>query len=88
MMGAVAQCVRELLRERQREEITLAKRAGKYRGPNRMMTTARTAELRERAATDESKAGLAREFGISRDTRYRYLVVAASHELTGVDNEA
>ncbi len=76
VMGAFAQFERELIRERQREGIAIAKRAGKYRGRKPVLTAARGAELRERAATGESKAGLAREFGISRDTLYRYLAVA------------
>ena len=76
VMGAFAQFERELIRERQREGIAIAKRAGKYRGRKPVLTAARSAELRERAATGESKAGLAREFGISRDTLYRYLAVA------------
>ena len=33
------------------------------------------AELRRRVALGDSKAGLAREFGISRDTLYRYVPV-------------
>ena len=76
VMGAFAQFERELIRERQREGIAIAKRAGKYRGRKPVLTAARVAELRERVATGESKAGLAREFGISRDTLYRYLAVA------------
>ena len=76
VMGAFAQFERELIRERQREGIAIAKRAGKYRGRKPVLTAARGAELRERVATGESKAGLAREFGISRDTLYRYLAVA------------
>ena len=76
VMGAFAQFERELIRERQREGIAIAKRAGKYRGRKPVLTAARGVELRERAATGESKAGLAREFGISRDTLYRYLAVA------------
>ena len=76
VMGAFAQFERELIRERQREGIAIAKRAGKYRGRKPVLTATRGAELRERAATGESKAGLAREFGISRDTLYRYLAVA------------
>jgi DNA invertase Pin-like site-specific DNA recombinase len=76
VMGAFAQFERELIRERQREGIAIAKRAGKYRGRKPVLTAARGTELRERAATGESKAGLAREFGISRDTLYRYLAVA------------
>jgi DNA-binding phage protein len=31
------------------------------------------ADLRQRAATGEQKAALAREFGISRETLYQYL---------------
>ncbi len=75
VMGAFAQFERELIRERQREGIAIAKRAGKYRGRKPVLTSARGTELRERAATGESKTGLAREFGISRDTLYRYLAV-------------
>ena len=76
VMGAFAQFERELIRERQREGIAIAKRAGKYRGRKPVLTAARGAELRKRVATGESKAGLAREFGISRDTLYRHLAVA------------
>jgi DNA invertase Pin-like site-specific DNA recombinase len=76
VMGAFAQFERELLRERQREGIAIAKRAGKYRGRKPVLTAARGSELGQRAAAGESKAGLAREFGISRDTLYRYLAVA------------
>ena len=78
VMGAFAQFERELLRERQREGIAIAKRAGKYRGRKPVLTAAQGAELQKRAATGESRSGLAREFGISRDTLYRYL--AAAHE--------
>jgi DNA invertase Pin-like site-specific DNA recombinase len=76
VMGAFAQFERELLRERQREGIAIAKQAGKYRGRKPVLTAARGAELGRRAAAGESKAGLAREFRISRDTLYRYLAVA------------
>src|SRR5271167_860474 len=72
VMGAFAEFERELLRERQREGIALAKRAGKYLGRKPTMTAERAAELRKRAANGESKSGLAREYGISRDTLYRY----------------
>src|SRR5277367_5035697 len=76
VMGAFAEFERELLRERQREGIALAKRAGKYLGRKPVLDAARAAELRERAAGGELKSGLAREFGISRDTLYRHLAVA------------
>jgi len=72
VMGAFAEFERELLRERQREGIELAKKAGVYRGRKRTLTVQRTAELRRRLAKGESKAALAREFGIDRTTVYRY----------------
>jgi DNA invertase Pin-like site-specific DNA recombinase len=75
VMGACAQFERELLRERQREGIAIAKRAGKYIGRKPSLTPARAAELRPRVADGDSKAALAREFGSSRDTLYRYVPV-------------
>jgi DNA invertase Pin-like site-specific DNA recombinase len=75
VMGAFAQFERELSRERQREGIAIARREGKYRGRKPSLTPARAAELRRRVADGDSKAGLAREFGISRDTLYRYVPV-------------
>ena len=81
VMGAFAEFERELLRERQREGIALAKRAGKYLGRKPVLDAARAAELRERAASGEPKSGLAREFGISRDTLYRYLAAAIARKV-------
>jgi DNA invertase Pin-like site-specific DNA recombinase len=75
VMGAFAQFERELIRERQREGIAIAKRAGKYGGRKPSLTTERAAELRRMIGTGRSKAALAREFGISRDTLYRYVPV-------------
>ena len=75
VMGAFAQFERELIRERQREGIAIAKREGKYSGRKPSLTPARAAELRRRVAEGDPKAALAREFGISRDTLYRYVPV-------------
>jgi DNA invertase Pin-like site-specific DNA recombinase len=75
VMGAFAQFERELLRERQREGIAIAKREGKYTGRKPSLTAASAAELRRRVAQGDSKAARAREFGISRDTLYRYAPV-------------
>ena len=75
VMGAFAQFERELVRERQREGIAIAKREGKYTGRKPSLSPTRAAELRRRVADGDSKAGLAREFGISRDTLYRYVPV-------------
>ena len=75
VMGAFAQFERELIRERQREGIAIAKREGKYTGRKPSLSPTRATELRRRVADGDSKAALAREFGISRDTLYRYAPV-------------
>ena len=71
--GAFAQFERELIRERQREGIELAKKAGVYRGRKHSLTLPSAAELRRRLAKSESKSSLAREFGVDRTTVYRYV---------------
>ncbi len=73
VMGAFAEFERELIRERQREGIALAKQRGAYRGRKPALNAAQVAELRRRAEAREPKAALAREFGISRATLYEYL---------------
>lgn len=73
VMGAFAEFERELIRERQREGIALAKQRGAYRGRKPALSNAQAAELRRRAEAHEPKAALAREFGISRATLYEYL---------------
>lgn len=73
MMGAFAEFERELIRERQREGIALAKQRGVYRGRARSLTAAQVEELRARVAAGVPKSVLAREFGVSRETVYAYL---------------
>ena len=76
VMGAFAEFERSLIRERQREGIALAKSRGVYRGRKRSLPSEKIAEIRERTARGETKAQLAREFGISRETLYQYLRAA------------
>jgi DNA invertase Pin-like site-specific DNA recombinase len=73
MLGAVAEFERSLLRERQREGIAIAKRAGVYKGRKPSLSSERVVDLLERVAAGEMKTMLAREFGISRETLYQYL---------------
>lgn len=73
VMGAFAEFERSLIRERQREGITLAKQRGAYRGRTRSLDAEKAAELREKAAAGVPKAALARQYGISRETVYAYL---------------
>jgi DNA invertase Pin-like site-specific DNA recombinase len=75
VMGAFSEFERALLRERQREGIAIAKKAGVYKGRKPSLTPERVRELRARVASGEKKAVLAREFGISRETLYQYAPV-------------
>ena len=77
VMGAFAEFERALIKERQREGIALAKRRGAYRGRKKTLPQEAIANLRERLTAGASKAQLAREFGISRQTLYEYLRPAA-----------
>ena len=78
MMGAFAEFERALIRERQREGIQAVKKAGVYKGCKKMLTTAQVSDLRQRAEAGESKASIARDFGISRETVYQYLKAVPS----------
>ena len=73
VLGAFAEFERALIRERQLEGIALAKTRGAYTGRKPSLTPGQAEALRARAAAGEPKAGLAREFGISRQTLYSYL---------------
>lgn len=73
VMGAFAEFERALIRERQREGIALAKKRGAYAGRKKSLTSQQIEELRRRAAAGETKASLARELRISRETVYQYL---------------
>ncbi len=73
VLGAFAEFERALIRERQLEGIALAKARGAYTGRKPSLTPGQAEALRARAAAGEAKAGLAREFGIIRQTLYSYL---------------
>jgi DNA invertase Pin-like site-specific DNA recombinase len=73
VMGAFAEFERALILERQREGIALAKQRGVYKGRKKSLSEEAIAELRERLSTGITKAQLAREVGISRETLYQYL---------------
>ncbi len=73
VMGAFAEFERALLKERQREGITLAKQRGAYLGRKRSLTDADITVLKSRVAAGEKKAHIARDLGISRETLYQYL---------------
>ena len=73
VMGAFAEFERALIRERQLEGIEIAKRKGVYKGRKKALSRTQVTELKTRVEARESKTDLAREYGISRETLYRYL---------------
>jgi DNA invertase Pin-like site-specific DNA recombinase len=83
VLGAVAQFERDLIRERQREGIALAKQRGTYTRRKKALIPERVEELCARVGNGERKAALAREFGISRETLYQYLRQKARVRSTG-----
>lgn len=78
MLGAFAEFERSLILERQREGIAIAKAKGLYTGRKPSLGAKERIALLAKASTPagQNKAALAREYGISRETLYRYLRVA------------
>lgn len=70
VMGAFAEFERELIRERQREGIKIAKGKGVYKGRKPALTAAQIAEVRAKVAAGTNKAELARQLNVSRQTLY------------------
>ena len=73
VMGAVHEFERSLIKERQLEGIALAKKRGAFKGRKKLLSQVEVAETRKRINTRMSKAQVAREFSISRQTLYQYL---------------
>ncbi|MFM0607658.1 recombinase family protein [Paraburkholderia sediminicola] len=73
MLAGFAQFERALIRERQREGIAIAKANGVYKGRKPALTPEQVTALRQRVASGEAKAVIARDLGISRETLYQYL---------------
>lgn len=73
VMGAFAEFERSLIRERQLEGIALAKKRGAYKGRKKALSQERIEELKVRVAGGDKKSHIARDFGISRETLYKYI---------------
>ena len=73
VMGAFAEFERELILERQREGIAIAKQKGLYKGRTPSLNPTQIKEIRARAEAGENKALLAREYKVSRETIYNHL---------------
>jgi len=73
IMGSFAEFERALIRERQLEGIAQAKKRGVYTGRKKALSNQQVLVIRERVAAGETKASLAREYGVSRETLYQHL---------------
>lgn len=74
VLGAVAEFENDLRRERQREGIEKARKAGKYRGRRRKIDHADViAAVKAKLAADQSPYGLIEELEISRTHLYRII---------------
>lgn len=72
MLGAIAQFERNLLLERQREGIAIAKAKGKYKGKQSRFNDKDIQEMKEQFAQPATnKSALARDLGITRQHLYR-----------------
>ncbi|EHJ46920.1 Resolvase domain protein [Solidesulfovibrio carbinoliphilus subsp. oakridgensis] len=76
VMGAVAEFELALIRERQREGVAAAKRAGKHCGRKATLTPVQVREVLERIEAGEDKSALAKAFGVSRGTIYNVIAKA------------
>lgn len=75
LLGAFAQFERTLIRERQREGIAIAKKAGAFKGRKHSLNDEQVKQLllADSLNRGKSRTELARQYGISRKTLYRYL---------------
>lgn len=73
MLGAVAEFERSLIKERQKEGIAAARKAGKIFGRKKALSDEQIADIRQRVATGQQKSLLAVEYGVSRTTLYSVL---------------
>ncbi len=73
LLGAVGQFERELIKERQREGIAIAKTKGVYKGRKPSLDNAAKARAKEMIAQGTPKAQVAQALGVSRSTLYAAL---------------
>ncbi len=73
VMGAMAEFERELIRERQREGIAIAKAKNVYKGRTKCLSPSQVEDLKAQVTAGIPKATVARNLGISRKSLYNYL---------------
>ncbi|MBF4991880.1 recombinase family protein [Methylophilus sp. QUAN] len=80
VMGAFAEFERTLIKERQREGIAIAKTKGVYTGRKPALMDDQISALvaKDKANGHKQRSALAKEFGLSRETLYKYLKSAGA----------
>jgi DNA invertase Pin-like site-specific DNA recombinase len=75
VLGAVAQFERAMIGERQREGIAIAKKRGVYNGKvkKRKLSDNQISDIKVKLGQGIPKSRVAKEFGITRETLYKYL---------------
>ena len=73
LLGSIAEFERALIRERQAEGIAKANERGVYKGRSKSLSDAEVSSMKAAIDRGVPKAKVAREYGISRATLYRYL---------------
>jgi DNA invertase Pin-like site-specific DNA recombinase len=73
VIGACAEFERAIIKERQREGISIALKKGIRFGAEKKLSAAQISEIKTRIGERESLSALAREFNVSRQTIYRAL---------------
>lgn len=71
MLATFAEFERSMIRERQREGISIAKAEGRYKGRTKALSAAQVEEIKQKMSTTRiSITALAKEYGCSRQTIY------------------
>ena len=73
MLGAVAELERNLILERQREGIALAKLHGKYKGGQPKLGAEQVVEIKNLIDKNIPISSIAKKYNISRRTIYNYI---------------
>jgi len=73
MLGAVSEFEREIILERQREGIALAKAKGKYKGGKKKLTNEQVAEIKKLISDGVRITHIARDYNITRQSVYNYI---------------
>lgn len=73
MFGSFAEFERNIMKERQMEGIKIAKEKGLYAGRKPMIEKDKVKELQERHSLGITKSRLAKDYGMSKVTLYKYL---------------